>query len=224
MTSEAQPPRLLDRVRAAIRVRHYSVRTEEAYVTWIRRFIVFHQKKHPSAMGAQEVNSFLSHLAVDRNVAVSTQNQALSALLSLYREVLHEEIGWMDDLVRAKKPKRLPVVFAREEVAAIIGAMARVEQLVAALLYGTGLRVIEAVRLRVKDIDFRRNEILVRDGKGARDRVTMLPRTLVEPLREHLAKVRSVHDADVEKGLGAVYLPTAIEVKYKGAARQWAWQ
>ena len=219
-----QEPRLLDRIRMAVRTRHYSIRTEEAYVMWAKRFILFHGKKHPSAMGAEEINAFLTHLAVERNVAASTQAQALSALLFLYKDVLGENVGWLDDVVRASKPRRLPVVFTQAEVAPVLGGMQSVERLIAELLYGTGLRVIEAVRLRVKDVDFERGEILVRDGKGRKDRRTILPRSLAGRLRDHLQGVRSLHDGDLEAGYGSVYLPEALSRKYVRAARAWAWQ
>jgi integron integrase len=219
-----EPPRLLDRVRAAIRARHYSIRTEDAYVQWIRRYILFHNKKHPSAMGAEEINEFLTALAVRDNVAASTQGQALSAILFLYKHVLHEEISWMKDLVRASKPRRLPVVFTRSEVVSILGRMSGTERLIAELLYGTGMRVIEAVRLRVKDLEFERNEVLIRDGKGAKDRVTMLPRSLAAALQEHLRTVRKLHDEDLEFGFGAVHMPHALARKYPRGARQWGWQ
>ena len=219
-----QQPKLLDRIRMEVRTRHYSIRTEEAYVLWAKRFILFHGKKHPSAMGAEEINAFLTHLAVDKNVAASTQGQALSAILFLYKEVLKENIGWIEDVVRATKPKRLPVVFTRREVEALLGAMQGVERLIGELLYGTGLRVIEAVRLRVKDLEFERNEILVRDGKGRKDRRTMLPRSVAPKLREHLATVRALHDDDLARGAGAVYLPHALAEKYGNAARAWGWQ
>ena len=220
----ADPPRLLDRIRMAVRTRHYSIRTEEAYVSWARRYILFHNKKHPSAMGAEEINAFLTHLAVEKDVAASTQSQALSALLFLYKEVLQENVGWIADIVRATRPKRLPVVFTREEVVRLLGRMAGVERLVGELLYGTGLRVIEAVRLRVKDLDFARSEIMVRDGKGRKDRITMLPRSLGERLAAHLARVRELHDQDVAAGMGAVYMPDALSRKYPSSGRAWAWQ
>ena len=217
-------PRLLDRVRIAVRTRHYSIRTEEAYVLWAKRYILFHGKKHPSAMGADEINAFLTHLAVDRNVAASTQGQALSALLFLYRDVLNEAVPWIDELVRATKPKRLPVVLTRKEVVEILGRMGGVERLIAELLYGTGLRVIEVVRLRVKDIDFERSEIVVRDGKGRKDRRTMLPRSVSARLAAHLETVKSCHDQDLAQGSGAVYLPGALAAKYPAASREWLWQ
>jgi len=219
-----EPPKLLDRVRASVRTRHYSIRTEEAYVTWAKRYILFHGKKHPSAMGAEEINAFLTHLAVDRNVSASTQNQALSAILFLYREVLNEKVGWIADLVKASRPRRLPVVFTRDEVVRILERLDGVERMVGEILYGTGLRVIEALRLRVKDIEFATNAILVRDGKGRKDRHTMLPHSLSESLATHLVRVRSLHDVDLAAGLGAVHLPYALERKYSRAAREWAWQ
>ena len=174
-SSPPQPPRLLDRVRAAIRARHYSRRTEKAYVAWIRRFILFHQKRHPAEMGGAEVTQFLSALVVDKNVAASTQNQALSAILFLYRDVLEQDLPWLDDIVRSKRAVRLPVVLTREEVHAVLQRMSGVPRLMAILLYGAGLRLLECARLRVKDVDFARNQITVRAGKGDKDRVTMLP-------------------------------------------------
>jgi integron integrase len=197
---------------------------EEAYVAWIRRFIFFHGKKHPSAMGRDEIQAFLTHLAVERNVAVSTQNQALSAILFLYRDVLEEDVGWIDGIVRATRPKRLPVVLERSEVATIVRAMTGVDRLLAELLYGTGLRVLEAVRLRVKDLDFARNEVTVRDGKGRRDRRTMLPASLTARLEDQLRRTRELHDADLAYGYGSVILPDALARKYPGAARSWSWQ
>lgn len=218
------PPKLLTRVREAVRTRHYSRRTEEAYVAWIRRYILFHGLKHPSAMGRDEINEFLTHLAVERNVAASTQNQALSAVLFLYREVLEEEVGWIDGIVRATRPKRLPVVLEREEIAAIVSRMEGLERLIAELLYGSGLRIIEAVRLRVKDVDFSRNELTVRDGKGRKDRKTMLPRTVADRLEAHLRRTRELHGADLTYGFGAVYMPDALARKYPKAAKSWSWQ
>src|SRR5688572_273809 len=206
----SNPPRLLDRVRIAVRTRHYSLRTEEAYVGWAKRYILFHGKKHPSAMAADEVNAVLSHLAVDGNVSASTQNQALSAILFLYREVLKEEVGWIGDIVRATRPRRLPEVFTREEVVRVLRRMNGVARLISTLLYGTGMRLMEALRLRVKDLEFARAEIVVRDGKGHKDRVTMLPVSIAEELSSHLRAVRRMHDSDLEAGLGSVYLPEAL--------------
>lgn len=217
-------PRLLDRVRERIRVKHYSIRTEQAYVDWIRRFILFHDKRHPQEMGAAEVEAFLTHLAVVGRVAASTQNQAKSALLFLYREVLLVELPWLDGVTQARAPKRLPVVLTRDEVAAVLARMEGVQWLIGSLLYGSGLRLMECLRLRVKDVDFGRNEIVVRDGKGAKDRVTMLPASLKSPLRAHLAGVQGLHQRDVEEGYGEVYLPNALERKYPAAGREWVWQ
>lgn len=215
---------LLDRVREAIRTRHYSIRTEESYIRWIREYILFSDKRHPAELGAKEVAAFVSHLAVKRNVAASTQNQALSALLFLYREVLDHPIEWVDDVERAKKPKRLPVVFTTDEVRAVLGRL-RVEMwLMASLLYGSGLRLMECVRLRVKDVDFAQLQIVVREGKGGKDRVTMLPSPLVEPLRRQLERVRALHEADIRDGFGRVYLPYALARKYPNAEREWGWQ
>jgi integron integrase len=220
----SEPPRLLDRLRDAIRVRHYSIRTEEAYAQWVRRFILFHNKRHPSAMGAEEVNAFLTHLAVEGHVAASTQAQALSALLFLYRHVLDDQLPWLGDLVRARKPRRLPVVLTREEVRAILGRLDGPPRLVASLLYGAGLRLMEGLRLRVKDLDTVARLIVVRGGKGDKDRRTMLPPSLIEPLQEHLRRVRRIHQSDLEEGYGRVWLPHALERKYMEANREWSWQ
>ena len=216
--------RLLDQVRDAIRLKHYSIRTEQAYVNWIKRYIFFHNLEHPRDMGIPEIEAFLTHLAVDKNVAASTQNQAFAALLFLYREVLKIDLEGPIDSIRAKKPQRLPTVMTREEVMAVITAMSGTFQLIAKLLYGSGLRLIECLRLRVKDIDFAQHQIIVRDGKGMKDRVTMLPDTLVEPLREHLQRVKMLHQQDLAEGYGAVYLPAALERKYPHANREWIWQ
>ena len=218
------PPRLLDRVRAALRTRHCSLRTEKAYVGWIRRYIVFHGKRHPAEMGAAEITRFLSDLAIQRNVAASTQNQALSALLFLYREVLEQELPWLDDIVRAKTPERIPVVLTREEVQAVIDALDGPTRLPALLLYGAGLRLLEALRLRVKDVDFGRNQITVRSGKGGKDRVTMLPAAASRDLAKHLETIRDQHEADIRAGAGWVELPWALARKYPRAGREWIWQ
>lgn len=217
-------PKLLDRVRDAIRFKHYSLRTEQAYADWIRRFILFHKKRHPSEMAEAEVTKFLTHLASHENVAASTQNQALSALLFLYKEVLKQEIGWLDHVERARKPIRLPVVLSRDEVRSILGRMSGRTRLMACLLYGSGLRLMECVRLRVKDIDFAYAQITVRDRKGGKDRVTMLPVELVEPLQKHLARAKAQHEQDVEDGYGSVFLPFALERKFPEAHREWIWQ
>lgn len=215
---------LLDRMRAEIRTRHYSIRTEEAYADWARRFILFHGKRHPQEMGADEVQQFLSHLAVERNVAASTQNQAKSALLFLYREVLHVELPWLDEVIAAKSGKRLPVVLTQTEVRALLNAMSGTMGLVASLLYGTGMRLLEGLRLRVKDVEFERREIIVREGKGNKDRVTVLPENLILPLQAHLKKVKALHEKDLDAGFGEVYLPDALAVKYPKAASTWGWQ
>jgi integron integrase len=219
-----QPLRLLDRVRSAIRTRHYSRRTERASVGWIRRFILFHDKRHPADMGGPEVTRFLTHLAVDAHVSASTQNQALSAVLFLYRDVLHVELPWLDDVIRAKRPGRLPVVLTRDEVAAILHELSGVERIMASLLYDAGLRLLECCRLRVKDVDLARRELSIRSGKGAKDRVAPLPRTLVEPLTAHLARVHGLHESDLGAGAGSVELPDALGRKYPRAAWEWAWQ
>jgi integron integrase len=220
----AQTPRLLDRVREAIRVRHYSRRTEEAYVAWIRRFIVFHRKTHPAQMGASEISQFLTWLAVDRRVSASTQNQALSALLFLYKDVLAIGIGAIPPVVRARAPERLPVVLSREEIGAILKQLAGTERLIVMLLYGAGLRLEECLDLRVKDLDFDRHQIVVRQGKGRKDRATMLPVAATEALRAHLVQVRRIHDGDLVRGFGRVVLPFALDRKFSNAATEWRWQ
>ena len=220
----SSPPKLLDRVREAIRTRHYSRRTEEAYVYWIRRYIVFHQKAHPSTMGAAEISAFLTWLAVRQHVSASTQNQALSALLFLYRHVLGVEIGAIEHVPRARTPERLPVVLSREEVTAVLRRLTGTMKLVVVLLYGAGLRLGECLELRVKDIDFDRREILIRQGKGQKDRVTMLPLAAKAPLLTHLDLVRQQHHDDLAHGFGRVVLPFAIERKYVNAAIDWRWQ
>ncbi len=217
-------PKLLDQVRGKIRLKHYSIRTEQAYVDWIRRFILFHNKRHPTDMGASEVEAFLTHLAVKGKVAASTQNQARSALLFLYKEVLDQALPWMDDITPAKRPLRLPVVLTHAEVKALLERLRGTHRLLASLLYGTGMRLMEGLRLRVKDLDFERREILVREGKGAKDRITMLPATLIDPLKNHLIRVKALHEEDLRQGCGAVYLPDALERKYPNAHRDWGWQ
>ncbi|HJR12800.1 MAG TPA: integron integrase [Rhodanobacteraceae bacterium] len=222
--SPARPPHLLDRMRARIRRLGLSIRTEEAYVNWVRRFILANGKRHPRELGAREVEAFLTHLAMHGHVSASTQNQALSALLFLYREVLQQELPWMENIRRAKKPERLPVVLSREEVAALLDEMSGVTWLMASLLYGAGLRLMECVRLRVQDVDFVRREITVRRGKGGKDRRTMLPAMVVEALQGQLAEARRVHERDLAAGCGAVWLPDALARKYPNAAREWGWQ
>ncbi len=224
MAANTPSPKLLDQVRDLIRTKHYSIRTENQYLQWIRRFILFHGKRHPRDMGAPEVEAFLSHLAVSRDVAASTQNQALSALLFLYREVLGIDLPWLDNVTRAKRPQRLPVVLSRDEVRAVLDRMSGVYGLMASLLYGTGMRLMECVRLRVKDVDFARGEILIRDGKGAKDRVTMLPESLVPALQSHLNQRRAIFEDDLRAGKAGVYLPNALAVKYPGAPIEWGWQ
>ncbi len=224
--SQPQPPkkRLLDQVRHEMRVRHYSLRTEEAYVQWIRRYILFHKKRHPREMAEAEINEFLSYLAVERHVAASTQNQALSAILYLYKHVLKKEIGFVGDVVRARRSKRLPVVLTRKEVQAVLSNLVGTNWLMTSLLYGSGLRLMECVRLRVKDIDFSYNQILVRDGKGKKDRVTMLPQNLKTPLLQQLDKTKALQEQDLSEGFGRVYLPYALARKYPNADKEWAWQ
>lgn len=217
-------PRLLDMVRERCRVKHYSIRTEKRYIDWIRRFILFHDKRHPSEMGAVEIETFLTHLAVQGNVAASTQNQALAALLFLYRDVLAIELPWLDGVTRAKKPARLPVVLTESEVRALLSRLDGVHHLIASLLYGSGLRLMEAMRLRVKDVDFERLEITVREGKGGKDRRTMLPRSLVGPLQTQVERVRFFHEQDLKNGVSPVYLPYALERKYPNAGRELGWQ
>ena len=225
-TGPAGPPkpRLLDRVRATLRTRHYSPRTEEAYVAWMRRYIFFHGKRHPAEMGAPEITRFLSSLAVDGKVAASTQNQALSALLFLYREVLELDLPWLDGIVRAKRPQRLPVVLTRDEVRAVLQPLKGVPRLMAYLLYGAGLRLLECCQLRVQDLDFGANQIVVRSGKGDKDRATMLPAAVKADLAQHLGSVQKQHQRDLARGAGWVELPTALNRKYPNAGREWAWQ
>jgi integron integrase len=217
-------PRLLDRVRAAVRIRHYSRRTEKAYVAWIRRFILFNGKRHPLDMGAPEIIRFLSSLAVDGRVAASTQNQALSALLFLYRDVLDVDVPWLDGIVRAKRPQHLPVVLTREEVRAVLRALHGVPRLMGCLLYGSGLRLLECCRLRVQDVDFGGNQIVVRGAKGNKDRMTVLPALVKHDLARHLKEVHEQHARDVRAGAGWVELPYALARKYPNAGREWVWQ
>jgi len=217
-------PRLLDQTRDRIRARHYSLRTETAYLDWIKRFILFHGKRHPREMGREEVEAFLTHLAVGRNVAASTQNQALAAILFLYRDVLEQELPWLKDVVRAKKPKRLPVVLTRVEVERLLARVDDTMGLMVRLLYGTGMRLMELVRLRVKDVDLEALQITVRDGKGGKDRVTVLPESLIEVLKRHLALRREVFRNDGAADRAEVWLPDALAVKYPNAAREWGWQ
>jgi integron integrase len=220
----ATQPRLLDCLREALRARHYSRRTEQTYCAWVRRFIYFHNIRHPAEMGEPEINAFLTQLAVKHKVSASTQNQALSALLFLYRHVLGREIGDLGNVIRARKPKRLPVVMTREEVRAVLGQLTGDKWLMASLMYGAGLRLMECLRLRVQDLDFSRNEIMVRDGKGAKDRITMLPESLKSALNDHLRKVRMIHKSDLSAGWGRVQMPMALDRKYPNAPAEWRWQ
>lgn len=220
----SNPPKLLDRMHNVLRARHYSARTEEAYVAWARRFILFHGKRHPSAMGPEEVNAYLTALATHDRVSAATQNQALCAILFLYRHVLGDPLPWINDLVRARRPARLPVVLTRDEVDRVLARVAGTAGLVGRLLYGSGLRLLEALRLRVKDLDFARRQIVARDPKGRHDRTTMLPRALADPLREQLSAARTLHEEDSRLGFGEVWLPNALARKLPSAAGEWIWQ
>jgi integron integrase len=224
LPQSAKPVRLLDRVRSAIRLRHYSYRTEQCYVEWIREFVVFHGLRHPDEMGEAEITAFLTHLAVDRHTSASTQNQALCSLVFLYKHVLNRDLGEFGGLVWAKKPARLPVVLTRTEVRAVLGELTGTFRLMSLLLYGSGLRLTECLRLRVQDIDFGMRQILIRDAKGAKDRVTMLPASAEEPLRSHLQKVAEIHERDLKSGFGRVSMPDALDRKYPNAALEWGWQ
>lgn len=221
-----QPPprKLLDQVRDVIRLKHYAYRTEETYVAWIRRYILFHNKRHPKDMGSAEIEAFLSHLAVQEKVAAATQNQAFSALLFLYREVLRQELDQSINAVRAKPSRYLPTVLTKAEVATVLEQLSGVQKLVVQMLYGSGLRLTEGLQLRVKDVDFAQQQVVVRDGKGSESRVTMLPTKVVEPLHTHLRRVKQIHQQDLGQGYGSVYLPFALERKYPNAAREWIWQ
>lgn len=223
-TGTPKAPRLLERVRDAIARRHYSARTEESYVQWIKRFIYFSGRRHPADMGAEEVTAFLNHLARQRQVAAATQTQALSALIFLYREVLGRRLAWLDALDRVRRPARMPSVLTREEAQRRLARMTGTKWLMASLLYGAGLRLRECLKLRVKDIDFGYRQILVRDGKGAKDRVTMLPGALIAPLQQHLARVKALHERDLQGGFGDVELPDALARKYPRAQFEWGWK
>ncbi|NOQ89975.1 MAG: integron integrase [Gammaproteobacteria bacterium] len=217
-------PRLIDQTRNVMRLHHYSIRTEDVYIQWIKKFILFHNKRHPKEMGEKEIRSYLTHLAVDKHVAASTQNQALSAILFLYKRVLELELDWIDDVVRAKRPKYLPVVLTKSEVTSILNAMTGTNALVAKLLYGTGMRLMEALRLRVQDVDFEQFQIIVRSGKGNKDRITTLPESLVKQLKEQIEKARVIHANDLAEGFGRVYLPFALDRKYPRAGIEFGWQ
>ena len=217
-------PKLLDRLREALRARHYSPRTEQTYCHWVKRFIFFHNVRHPAEMAEPEINAFLTHLAVQEKVSASTQNQALSALLFLYRHVLGRPIGDLGEVVRARRPTRLPVVLTRAEVKAVLGHLTGDKWLMASLMYGAGLRLMECLQLRVHDVDLPAGQIVVRDGKGFKDRVTMVPEAAKPLLREHLAKVKTIHERDLAAGYGRAQMPYALDRKYPNAPREWGWQ
>ncbi|MBT3016979.1 MAG: integron integrase [Candidatus Thiodiazotropha sp. (ex Clathrolucina costata)] len=217
-------PMLLEVVRQRLRLRHYSIRTEKSYIHWIRRFVRFHNRRHPKELGKQEIEAFLTHLAVDRKVSASTQNQAFNALLFLYREVLELKMPQLDSVRRAKKPKQLPTVLSPDEVRQVLSHLDGKYWIAANLLYGSGLRLLECLRLRVQDIDFNLAQIMVRGGKGNKDRCTILPASVIDPLQEHLEKLRTIHSQDLEKGLGRVYLPVALDRKYPNASKELCWQ
>jgi integron integrase len=218
------PKKLLDQVRDALRVKHYAYRTEESYVQWIRRYILFHNKRHPKDMAEPEVQAFLTHLAVDNNVAASTQNQALSALLFLYRHILNQPLSDSIDAVRARQSRHLPTVLTPEEIQQVLKNLEGTHQLLAKLLYGAGLRVKEGLRLRIKDVDFAQNQLIIRDAKGNKDRLTVLPQSITAQLQAHLVQVKQTFQDDLSLGYGAVYLPFALERKYLNANREWKWQ
>ncbi|MCA9469270.1 MAG: integron integrase, partial [Nitrospira sp.] len=222
-SSSVLAPVLVD-LRVALQARHYSKRTEQAYGHWVATFLHFHQGRQPAEMAEPEINAFLTHLAVKEKVSASTQNQALAALLFLYRQVIGRNVGDLGEVIRARKPERLPVVMTREEVKVVLGNLTGEKWLIAAILYGAGLRLMECLRLRVQDIDFSRNEILVRDGKGAKDRITMLPESVKASLQDHLKKAKAVHQRDVTDGWGRVLMPNALDRKYPNAPRDWRWQ
>ncbi|GIK21429.1 MAG: integron integrase [Ignavibacteriaceae bacterium] len=224
--SQKEPgkPKLLDQVKTHLRSMHYSRRTEESYVNWIKRFIIFHNKTHPEKLGKDEIRKFLNHLAVDRNVSASTQNQALQGILFLYKEIIHKDVGWVDDIQRPTKPKHIPVVFTKAEAHSIIQGMEGLPKLIAGLLYGSGLRLSEALRLRVKDIDFELQNIVVHDGKGEQDRITILPQSLIPRLKEQIKKRRELHSDDLKKRRGETTLPYALAEKYPNASKEFGWQ
>lgn len=219
-----EKPKLLDQMKNRLRVLHYSIHTERSYLDWAKRFILFHDKRHPETMGSDEIEAFLNNLAVEKKVAASTQNQALSAVLFLFKEVLKKDPGWVNTGKRAKRPQKLPVVFSQDEVNRIFLYLDGVYWIMAHLLYGAGLRLMECVRLRVKDIDFDFNQVIVRNGKGGKDRISMLPRVVKEPLKSHLSKVKQLHDKDLAEGYGTVYMPFAFDRKNTAAATDWAWK
>lgn len=222
--SPPQAKKLLDQVSDAIRIKHYSFRTEKTYVEWIKRFILFHNKRHPKEMGADEIQAFIAHLATERTVSASTQNQALSAVMFLYRHVLKKDVDIPSDSFRAQKSKTLPVVLTQQEALAVIKNMTGVAQLMTKILYGSGIRLAECLRLRVKDIDFGNRQIIVRDGKGEDDRATILPDSVIPPLEAHLKTVQAIHQKDLKDGFGETSLPYALSKKYPSAAKEWMWQ
>ncbi len=219
-----QKPKLLDQLRDVIRLKHYSIRTETAYTQWVKRFVLFHNKRHPQEMGRLEVEQFLTDLAVNKKVASATQNQALNAIVFFYREVMQREVGLLEGVVRAKRPERIPLVFSRDEIEKVFDQLEGLNHLMAGLLYGAGLRLMECIRLRVKDVDFDLNQIVIRDGKGHKDRVTLLPQKIVGPLQAQLKKAKALHERDLKEGFGAVYLPFALNRKYPSADLSWGWQ
>jgi integron integrase len=219
-----KPQKILEQVSDAIRVKHYSLRTEKTYIEWIRRYILFHNKHHPKDMGAEEIEAFITHLAIERTVSASTQNQALSAVMFLYRHVLQKDINLPPELIRAQKSKTLPVVLTHQEAISVIGKMTGMPELMAKVLYGSGLRLMECLRLRVKDIDFGNHQIVVRDGKGEDDRVTILPDSLISALEMHLKTVKAIHEKDLKDGFGETSLPYALAKKYQSAPKEWMWQ
>lgn len=223
-TSNRQKPKLLDQVRHVIRTKHYSIRTEQAYTDWIKRYIIYHKKRHPLEMGELEISQFLTYLAVNQRVAASTQNQALCGIVFLYKHVLKKDLGDFENIIWAKKPTRLPVVFTQEEAKAVLGQLKGTKWLMGMLLYGAGLRLIECLSLRVKDIDFGYNQIIIRDGKGEKDRETMLPKIIKEALKVHLEKAQKIHKQDLKSGFGTVYLPYALDRKYRNANKEWKWK
>jgi len=219
-----RPPKLLVQLRDHLRTRHYALRTEQVYIDWVRRFIQFHELRHPSTLGPVEVEAFLTHLAVERHVSASTQNQAKAALLYFYKNVLAVDLPWLDEIVQAKTPRRLPLVLTEREVRELLEALHGPMWLIASLLYGTGMRLLECLRLRVKDVEFSRREIVVREGKGHKDRITMLPDNLVQPLRDQMSRAQAMHRHDLAHGFGRVFMPDALAVKYPAQDRSWGWQ
>jgi integron integrase len=216
--------KLLDIVTEEMRVKHYSEKTIKAYISWIRRFVIFHGKRHPGEMGKDDVQNYLNHLTVVKNVSAATQSQALNGILYLYKNILNIDVGWLTELKKSRRVKHLPVVFSREEAASVINELTGTPQLIVSLLYGTGMRITEAMRIRIKDIDYAMNQITVRDGKGEKDRITVLPQKLIPRLLEHKDKVKKLHDADLKKGMGRTILPYALKEKYKNADREFGWQ